>query len=63
MPKSLWGALRLWGLSNCRRLPAFVLSMGKLTPVLQVSWCKLEVEVDAHKAITATVAENKCGWL
>ncbi|PSC73303.1 DNA polymerase alpha catalytic subunit [Micractinium conductrix] len=25
----------------------------------QMSWCKLEVEVDSHKAVTATPAENK----
>jgi hypothetical protein len=28
-------------------------------PCLQVSWCKLEVEVDTHKAITSNLAENK----
>lgn len=26
---------------------------------LQLSWCKLEVEVDSHKAITANSSENK----
>ena len=26
----------------------------------QVSWCKLEVEVDSHKAVCASPADNKC---
>lgn len=33
---------------------------------VKVSWCKLEVEVDSHKAVTANPAENKCArwnWL
>lgn len=30
------------------------------TRPLQVSWCKLEVEVDSHKAVTANPADNKC---
>lgn len=26
----------------------------------QMSWCKLEVEVDSHKVVTANTSENKC---
>ena len=34
-----------------------------LLPLLQVSWCKLEVEVGSHKAVAANPTENKCAPL
>lgn len=31
----------------------------RISPESQLSWCKLEVEVDSHKAITANTSEHK----